>query len=844
MNITIHKNVSKIEKSIRAKLMDFLMKLDADETSPGLHIEPIRNSADRRFRTGRVDKFWRAVLFKLSGKTGSSWVIYGVYPHDDAIKLAASLKLDINPTNGVTEISLVDKVDSDELEARLAAASTETELRSEAPGDGAAVDEPESDSGLARSHDTDVTPDLADHQSGERPQVPATFVRAPADPIFADRPLTETLGEVTDAQLISELGIWRNVVTVARSCRTVDELLNRLDARKIPEWQSDALLDLASGTSYADVAKKLFGADDYDTDADGKTAGVQPTPAPVSDASGSGDLSPTASEKRSEDDALIAGLRTSAAQLSFAEIEDEDELKRVAEGGDFEAWRVFLHPEQRRWAQRGYNGPFRLSGGAGTGKTVVLVHRAVRLAKAPVPADGLPPRVVLTTFTRNLASELDAQVSTLDNSVPRAGKLGNPGLYVAGVDQLAFEVLRGATSDELTQATTTLLGRPHLGIKNRGDDSDWDRALETASEDLPERAHNRVFLQDEYEQIVLPNRLSKKSEYLRVKRPSRGVRLSRQQRALVWDVIEAYRVRTATNDTLSYVEVNHLAALIVEVRAKAVDLPTTSEAERRAAYPVDHLLVDEGQDLNSGHWMFLRALARPGRDDMFIGEDSHQRIYGNKVVLSRFGINIVGRSRRLTLNYRTTEQNLAFGLNILSGGSFTDLEDSAESIEGYRSLRTGVAPEIRGFDTLDEELKFVADVLNKWLRECEGDATLKPEQIAVLVRSDPGKAARRLGEYGVSMQSVGKGLVNEGSPVVMTMHRAKGTEFRNVIIMHAGNDDIPSKLNARFQPEDYIADFNLRERSLLYVAATRARDRLTVTHADGNTTTYLNQHDQ
>jgi hypothetical protein len=112
------------------RLMDFLIKLGARrDGSPGLHIEPIRNSADRRFRTGRVDKFWRAVLFKLTGKTGTSWVIYGVYPHDDAIKLAASLKLDVNPTNGVTEITLVDKVDSDELEARLAAASTENELK-------------------------------------------------------------------------------------------------------------------------------------------------------------------------------------------------------------------------------------------------------------------------------------------------------------------------------------------------------------------------------------------------------------------------------------------------------------------------------------------------------------------------------------------------------------------------------------------------------------------------------------------------------------------------------------------------------------------------------------------
>lgn len=832
MNITMHKNMSKLEKSIKGKALEFLVKLGADDTSPGLHIEPIHNSADRRFRTGRVDKFWRAVLFKLTGKTGTSWVIYGVYPHDDAIKLAASLKLDVNPTNGVTEITLVDKVDPDELEARLAepAAGTEPEPRVVTESDVAAPDPIDSSASSPRIPEAEGAAQ-ADHfganTSAEEPQIPATFQREPADPVFADKPLADTLGVIPDARLISELGMWKSVVSVARSCKTVDELLDCLNRMEIPDWQSDALLDLASGTSYDDVTEKLFGQADNGTD---ESADSSSTESPSDVDYPTGNLSGEGLDGRNEDDALIAGLRTSAAQLSFAEIDDEEELKRVAESGDFEAWRVFLHPEQRRWAQRSYNGPFRLSGGAGTGKTVVLVHRAVRLAKTPAPDDGIPPRVVLTTFTRNLASELESQVSTLDSSVPRAGKLGNPGLYVSGVDQLAYEVLSSATSEELAQATTHLLGRTHIAINNRSNASDWDRALEAASAELPERARNRVFLEDEYEQIVLPNRLTEKSDYQRIRRPDRGVRLSRQQRTSVWEVFEAYRVRTATNDSLSYVEVNHLAALILESRAKAVDRPTVSQADRRAAYPVDHLLVDEGQDLNSGHWMFLRALVRPGRNDLFIGEDSHQRIYGNKVVLSRFGINIVGRSRRLTLNYRTTEQNLAFGLNILAGGSFTDLEDSAESVSGYRSLRAGIAPEVKGFDTLDAELEYVSSKLKDWLADCENDPTLKPEQIAVLVRSDPGKAARRLGDYGVSVQSVGKGIIKEGTPVVMTMHRAKGTEFRNVVIIHAGSQDIPSPLNARFQPEEYVADFNLRERSLLYVAVTRARDCLVLTY--------------
>src|SRR5699024_774914 len=240
MNITMHKNMSKMEKSIKGKALEFLVKLGADDTAPGLHIEPIRNSADRRFRTGRVDKFWRAVLFKLTGKTGISWVIYGVYPHDDAIKLAASLKLDVNPTNGVTEITLVDKVDPEELEERLAAAPSEGEFEGQAPGDSAGVDGSQLSGDGSETSDADVSheprstsaePVVTSHEEAST-QPPATFVKPQSDPVFPDKPLTETLGSVTDAQLVSELGMWRSVVSVARSCRSVDELLDRLDAMR------------------------------------------------------------------------------------------------------------------------------------------------------------------------------------------------------------------------------------------------------------------------------------------------------------------------------------------------------------------------------------------------------------------------------------------------------------------------------------------------------------------------------------------------------------------------------------------------------------------------------------
>ena len=149
-----------------------------------------------------------------------------------------------------------------------------------------------------------------------------------------------------------------------------------------------------------------------------------------------------------------------------------------------------------------------------------------------------------------------------------------------------------------------------------------------------------------------------------MRRPGRGVALDRAKRAAVWDVIEAYRAQARIAGSVDFAE----AATIAAAHLRRV-------ASTQGAYVADHVLVDEGQDLGPAHWQLLRALAGEHADDLFIAEDSHQRIYGQRIVLSQFGIRIVGRSQRLTLNYRTTAQNLAYAINVLEGGKYVDLED-------------------------------------------------------------------------------------------------------------------------------------------------------------------------
>jgi superfamily I DNA/RNA helicase len=238
---------------------------------------------------------------------------------------------------------------------------------------------------------------------------------------------------------------------------------------------------------------------------------------------------------------------------------------------------------------------------------------------------------------------------------------------------------------------------------------------------------------------------------------------------------------------------------------------------------VDHVLVDEGQDLSPTHWQMLRALVAEHADDVFIAEDAHQRIYGARLVLARYGIKIVGRSRRLTLNYRTTAENLRYALSHLAGGEYTDLEEQWEEAR-YRSARSGPDPRTMHAGSLAEELDRVADQARRWV-----DAKVPPETIAVLV---PDRALRERVVASLDAKGVPAAALDRGRPptdrvLVMTTHRAKGMEFARVILARGGRTPAEQE-RRRVLDDEERTDLELRDRSLIYVAATRARDELVV----------------
>lgn len=592
------------------------------------------------------------------------------------------------------------------------------------------------------------------------------------------------LAENWDFASLKEAGIGEQWATAALAAKTKTELTSV--AEKAPEAQGLVLLGLAAGDDLATVR------DDLGLPAEAATD--------------------------SSDEAIVDALKQSSVGFKYVG-ENPDELKEAIESADIDRWRVFLHPEQRKYATGSWNGAYRLSGGAGTGKTVVLLHRARHLNR-----EDPQKRVLLTTFTRSLASSLQENFARL---APQAKvvKVGEPGVAIEGIDRIASQVLLKTPSDLAQQAAEKVLGAgASIGSRRITNTYDaWMIAVESAGFDTTDPLFHPSFLEQEYVTVVLGNQLVSERDYLRVSRAGRGTALNRAKRRQLWQIFARYRNLNQLDNQLSFPEVCAIAAQMLELRAaKSAEEHGEAQAED---FMADYVLADEAQDFNAPHMRLLRALAKDGPNDLFIAEDSNQRIYGQKITLSHFGVNIRGRSRRLRLNYRTTAENLAYAISLLQGNPITDLEGEAERIDDYRSVRTGPLPVIITVQNRTKEIEAAGDRVEMWLEN-----GVRPEAIGILAsrHNRIQQVLQELEARGIKARraddSSGHGAVS-----VLTMYAAKGLEFSNVIVLGAGEEDIPIRSKVDALPETEQADELARQRSLLYVASTRARDELVLT---------------
>ena len=327
------------------------------------------------------------------------------------------------------------------------------------------------------------------------------------------------------------------------------------------------------------------------------------------------------------DSNLATALDNARSQKSFVIIEGEDELRRIM-AEPLEKWRVFLHPTQRKIVNKNYSGPARVLGGAGTGKTVVAMHRAKYLASK---VEG-KERILFTTYTTNLAGDIRENLRKICTTEELRR------IEVINLDAWVMQFMREqgfsytiAYDDQLNEL--------------------WENAIVLANDTSGLTAK---FFMEEWLKVVSTQEAYTKEAYMKASRIGRGTRLDRKMRLQVWNVIEEYQTLMKEKQIRDVETAMYECRLIIE---KNPDLVNYSA-----------IIVDEAQDFSMNAFRLLRAIAgEQHHNDMFIVGDAHQRIYRNKTILSKCGINIRGRSSYLTINYRTTEEIRKYAFSLLKG---------------------------------------------------------------------------------------------------------------------------------------------------------------------------------
>ena len=554
---------------------------------------------------------------------------------------------------------------------------------------------------------------------------------APPKPrLFADKPDEELLGYGVPAE-------WLNDVRQANE----DSLL--LLADRLPGEAAEALLELATG---------------------GKPRVVQ-SATPVTNPFDHPD-----------------------AQRRFRVMTNVEELQRALDF-PWEKWTVFLHPEQRQWVERDYTGPARVSGSAGTGKTIVALHRAVHLARTCPDA-----RVLLTTFSDTLASALHTKLKRLVGSEPRLAER-------IDVHSLSALGLR--------------LYKSHCGPANLASREVMRELLGEASKAVGGHKFSLQFLLTEWEQVVDAWQLETWESYRDVARLGRKTRLPEAQRAVLWSIFE--RVRGELKER----------GLVTQA---AVFTALASALARSKNLPFDFAVVDEAQDISVSQLRFLAALGGDRPNALFFAGDLGQRIFQQPFSWRSLGVDIRGRSRNLRVNYRTSHQ-IRLQADRLLGPEATDVDGNSEDRSDTVSVFNGPLPVIRVLKTKNEEIKSVGT----WLAD-QSKAGVLLHEFGVFVRSagqlDRAQAAVK--ESGLPFKILDEHVeTTSGHVSISTMHLAKGLEFRAVAVMACDDEIIP--LQERIETVGDDADLQEvydTERHLLYVACTRARDHLLVTSVE------------
>jgi superfamily I DNA/RNA helicase len=469
----------------------------------------------------------------------------------------------------------------------------------------------------------------------------------------------------------------------------------------------------------------------------------------------------------------------------FRVMANVEELQRALDF-PWEKWTVFLHPDQREMVERDYAGPARVSGSAGTGKTIVALHRAAHLARTHPNA-----RVLLTTFSDTLANALRTKLKRLLSSEPRLAER----IDVYSLNAIGLRLYKA-----------------HIGPAAIADQKIIRELMATA---VSGHKFGQHFLLTEWEQVVDAWQLGNWEAYRDVARLGRKTRLPEAQRKVLWSIFERVHAGLKSRRLVTYAELFTSLAAAISKSKKVV---------------FDFAVVDEAQDISVAHVRFFAALGTGRANSLFFAGDLGQRIFQQPFSWKALGVDIRGRSRTLRVNYRTSHQ-IRTQADRLLGPVVTDVDGNSDDRSDTVSVFNGPPPTIQTLKSQDEEITTVGN----WIAG-HAKAGVMPHEFGLFVRSmdqlDRAQAAAK--KAGVVFKVLDKNVETASGHIsIATMHLAKGLEFRAVAVMACDDEIVPSQERIETVGDDAdLQEVYDTERHLLYVACTRARDHLLITSVE------------
>lgn len=479
------------------------------------------------------------------------------------------------------------------------------------------------------------------------------------------------------------------------------------------------------------------------------------------------------------------GTLSPNAQKNVYVLTEDSELERIL-SGDFEKWKLFLHPSQRSIAYGEFKGPLKVTGSAGTGKTVCALHRAKYLSQK---LESFDKPILFTTFTKSLTQYLSTVTDKF--SIPESE------IVIANIDKLIFELAREfKVMDESS------------GMINSSQELElWKEIIEFNPSTFDEG-----FLQDEYNDVILANGVKSVNEYYKTSRVGRSVRIGRQDKTQIWELCEEF-IKTKESNYTKF----ELCNLLI------THFSTTEEK------PFSHIICDEVQDFSNLELSLLRLLVNEKENDMFLVGDPYQNIYGRRINFSKSGIHIRGRrSRKLKVNYRTTEEIKKKAVSVLLDTQYDDFDGEKETNTGYVSLMHGSDPVYQVFSSPEEEDHYISEQIEKLL----SNGNIDPSDICIASRTNRlvDESKKLLNELQQKYTDIKATIRPSESIVVSTFHNLKGHEFKHLFVRGFSKNYVPFKhpgfdLYSDIQKKDYLK----QEKSLYYVVFSRAIQTLIIT---------------